>query len=65
MNGRWLDFRAFFWCTLILGLRREGTGWWDGGWLKKFKLATARVGKATKSSQKGPIPHHKAKEASS
>ena len=24
-----------------------------------------RVGKATKSSQKGPIPRHKAKEASS
>ena len=32
---------------------------------QKFELAVLRVGKATKSSQKGPIPNHKAKEASS
>ena len=59
-------------CTLILGQQSEGVGGWHGGkgregWevAQKFFNKLFRVGKPTKSSQKGPVSHHKAKETSS
>ena len=57
--GRWLDFKAFetffLVCTNFRPAERGGGGW---------RGELFRVGKATKSSQRGHIPHHKAKETS-
>ena len=51
----------FLVCTNFRPVERGG-GW--VGWRGGMGLRLFRVGKATKSSQKAPIPHHKAKEVS-
>ena len=49
----------FFWCVLISGQHSKGVGGWDGG-EGGGPSKPLSSGKATKSSQKVPIPHHKA-----
>ena len=70
MTNGWISglLRRFFLvCTNFSPMEQGGRGWEGGDQRREpdFHTATFSAGEATKSSHIEPIPHHKAREASS